>query len=136
MSESKRKRVYVAGPISKGDLAHNVNQATEAFVALAKASFAPFCPHWSVYCKPCMPWRFSTHDAVICEATANGTVNAGMDHATWLAVDCAWVEVADCVLRLPGESKGADMEVLHAAKHGITTYFDLALLLQHESPTR
>jgi Rrf2 family protein len=32
-----RKRVYIAGPISKGDLAHNINQATAAFVALAKA---------------------------------------------------------------------------------------------------
>lgn len=28
----RRVRVYIAGPITKGDLAHNVNQATAAFV--------------------------------------------------------------------------------------------------------
>ena len=34
-----------------------------------------------------------------------------------------WVERCDLILRLPGTSKGADIEVQHALKHGIEVYF-------------
>lgn len=112
---NRRKRVYICGPISKGDLLHNVDQATAAFVALAKAGFAPMCPHWSVYSKPAVGSSYS--DYVFCVATANG--NDEMTYADWIGVDLPWVEVSDAVLRLPGESTGADMEVAHAAKHEI-----------------
>lgn len=112
------KRVYVAGPISRGDLAHNVNQATEAFVRLALAGLAPMCPHWSVYSKPC-----SYSDlllGVYCEATVQG--NDRMTHADWLGVDLPWVGVSDAILRLPGESTGADREVAHAKANGIPVF--------------
>jgi hypothetical protein len=39
-----RKRIYIAGPISKGDPLHNVRQADEAMFALMRAGFAPFNP--------------------------------------------------------------------------------------------
>lgn len=112
----KRLRVYIAGPISKGDLRHNVNQATDAFVRLAKAGLAPMCPHWSVYCKEAirdpLPWSAGAQTKVWCEATADG--NDRMTHEEWLGIDFAWVEVSDAVLRLPGESRGADAEVWYA----------------------
>lgn len=115
------KRVYIAGPISKGDLLRNVDQATEAFVALAKAGFAPMCPHWSVYSKP----AFRFHDAgVFCKATTQG--NDQMSHADWLDVDLPWVDVSDAVLRLPGESKGADREVARAGEKGIPVFHSVA----------
>lgn len=121
------KRVYIAGPITKGDLAHNVNQATAAFVSLAKAGFAPFCPHWSVYSKPAHAWNSYGRDVVTCEATIQG--NDEMSHADWLNVDLPWVQVADAVLRLPGESTGADREVEFARACGIPVYHSLAELL-------
>lgn len=123
-----RKRVYIAGPISKGDLAHNVNQATAAFVALAKAGFAPFCPHWSVYAKPCAWSHFGDGLRVECVATWNG--NDDMTHADWMGVDLPWVAASDAVLRLPGESTGADLEVGCAIEHGIPVYFSVELLIE------
>ncbi len=41
------------------------------------------------------------------------------DHATWVAIDLPWVAVADALLRLPGESIGADREVATAHERGI-----------------
>ncbi|MES2208573.1 MAG: hypothetical protein V4515_00055 [Chloroflexota bacterium] len=125
LPERRRPRVYIAGPISRGDLAHNVNQATAAFVALARAGFAPLCPHWSVYSKPARKEILTDDDgeqwpAVICEATAAG--NPDMTHADWMGVDLPWVEVADAVVRLPGDSTGADLETAHARARGIPVF--------------
>lgn len=121
------KRIYIAGPISRGDLAHNVNQATAAFVALAVAGLAPFCPHWSVYSKPCKRVPITGYESpdvirtdVVCVATVSG--NDEMTHADWLNVDLPWVQVADAVLRLPGESAGADREVEFARACGVPVY--------------
>jgi hypothetical protein len=119
-----KKRVYIAGPITKGDLCHNLNQATEAFVTLAKAGFAPFCPHWSAYSKPAIAIEptnaIDPRRRVYCYATIQG--NDQMTHDDWLGVDLPWVEVADAVLRLPGESTGADREVAHANAKGIPVF--------------
>ena len=65
-------RVYIAGPISMGDLAHNLNQATAAFVRLAKAGLAPLCPHWSAYSKPCYSIGDAMPGAVVAVGTAQG----------------------------------------------------------------
>jgi hypothetical protein len=113
----QRKRVYIAGPISKGDLAHNVNQATAAFVELAKAGIAPMCPHWSVYAKPTIT---DFAGQVWGQATTNG--NDEMNHADWLGVDLPWVAVSDAVLRLPGESTGADAETAEAKARDIPVF--------------
>lgn len=113
-----RKRIFISGPISRGDLCHNINQATAAFVALAKAGFAPMCPHWSVYSKPCVPWMLPN------EVMAVGSVagNPHMTHADWMAVDLPWVGASDALLRLPGESVGADMEVKYAREVGVPVF--------------
>ncbi len=121
-----RKRIYIAGPISKGNLADNVNQATTAFVALAKAGFAPFCPHWSVYAKPCY-WRIGR---IECVATTSGSHE--MTHADWMGVDLAWVAVSDGVLRLPGESTGADMEVAEAKRLGLPVFDSIQSVIDHD----
>lgn len=117
-----RKRVYVAGPITKGNLARNIDRATLAFRELAKAGYAPFCPHWSVYCKE----TTILDGGVWCEATVSGGYD--MVHEDWLNIDLAWVSVADAVLRLPGESKGADREVAHAQSLGIPVYYSIVQL--------
>ncbi len=117
-------RCYISGPLGAGDLCHNVNQATDAFVRLAKVGIAPLCPHWSVYCKAA---RYQSKSImpqspveVWCQATVDGC--PGMTHEDWLAIDLAWVQVSDCLLRLPGESKGADQEVAHAIVCGLPVF--------------
>lgn len=119
-----RLRVYIAGPISKGDLAHNVNQGTAAFVALAKAGLAPWCPHWSVYAKPCAWMHFGDGVRVECVATVEGSPD--MTHADWMGIDLPWVAVAHAVLRLPGESAGADAEVRVAQEYGVPVFHSVA----------
>lgn len=120
--------MYIAGPISNGDLAENVNRATAAFVALAKAGFAPLCPHWSVYAKPCGRADWSD-GRTVCYGTRNG--NDEMSHADWMRVDLPWVAAADAVLRLPGASAGADRETAHAESLGVPVFADLNELICH-----
>ena len=128
-NDDGKKRIYIAGPISKGDLLGNVNQATAAFTELMKSGFAPFCPHWSVYAKPA---RRNTLGHVLCTATADGN---GLPHDAWLGVDVPWVRVADALLRLPGESKGADQEVTEAKRLGIPVFYSVADVVAWASKT-
>jgi hypothetical protein len=116
--------VYIAGPISRGDLAHNINQANAAFRQLAEAGFAPLCPHWSCFSGGALV--SPTGGSVYALASATGN---GMSHASWLAVDLVFVERADAVLRLPGESTGADMEVRHANEMRIPVFHSVADLI-------
>ena len=117
-----RKRIYIAGAITRGVLADNVNRATRAFYELFAAGFAPFCPHWSVYAKECCvaDWE---HSRVVCYGSAQP--DNRMAHGDWLDLDLAWVAVAEAVLRLPGESTGADAEVAHAKSLGIPVFHSI-----------
>jgi hypothetical protein len=89
-----RQRIYIAGPISLGSLEANIKQATEAAHALMKAGYAPLCPHLTCY------MGGSTPEVLPC-----GTVVED-----WYQTDLPWVAMSDAVLRLRGESRGADSE--------------------------
>jgi len=82
-------RVYIAGPYTKGDVAVNVKKAILAAAEVANMGHTPYLPHlthfWHLVAP--QPWEF------------------------WIKLDAEWLKVCDCVLRLDGESKGADMEV-------------------------
>lgn len=122
---SDRKRVYIACPISKGDPLHNIQQADDAFFALLKAGFAPFNPIWSMFADGA--YR-SNSGAVAAYAShlPRGTI-----HEDWMEADLPWVAVAHAVLRLPGESRGADMEVLLAHKLNIPVFFGVNDLIDN-----
>lgn len=102
----KSRLVYIAGPYTKGDVAQNVRNAILAADRLAKAGYVPFIPHlthfWHLLCPH--EWEF------------------------WLEQDLHWLEACDCVLRLPGESIGADREVEHAQELGIPVYLSIGQL--------
>lgn len=119
-----RRRIYIAGPISKGDLAHNISQAERAFFALLRAGLAPLCPHWSCYAGG--P-QLSPSGTVYALAEAQP---AGTTHADWLGLDLAWVAVSDAVLRLPGESAGADREVEEARRHCKAVFQSVAEVIE------
>ena len=96
------KTVYVAGPITKGDQFLNVRRAFDAGQVLLDAGFAPFVPHATCF------WHM---------------IHEG-DYEAWLAYDFAWIERCDALLRIPGESAGADREVAYALSLGLPVFFD------------
>jgi hypothetical protein len=136
----RRPRVYIAGPITKGDMLSNIRQAESAFLTLARAGFAPLCPHWSVFCGSSVrevvdQWERSSGLVEVdrVRATANA-LPSGTTHADWMGIDLAWVAMADAVLRLPGESVGADAEVSHAFAHSVPVFHCVADLIATFSP--
>lgn len=101
--------VYVAGPISKGDVFQNIRRGIDMGAELRKLGFAPFVPHYDY---PAYMWR-----------------NDVWDYETVLANDFDWIRKCDAILRLPGESAGADREVAFARKHEIPVYSSLSELV-------
>lgn len=90
-------KVYVAGPYSKGDVALNVRTAIEAADQLAERHFCPYIPHLSHF------WHLMSPKP----------------YEWWLTYDAMWLLECDAVLRIPGESEGAEKEVRLAQQRGL-----------------
>lgn len=114
-----RLRVYVAGPISKGDLRSNINQARDAMLRLMRAGFAPYCPHLSAYLGGDEP------EALPCGTTLED----------WYTLGEAMVRGCHILLRLPGESVGADREMEVARMIGMPIYTSLDRLIEVHGKT-
>ena len=97
-------KVYVAGPYTKGDVELNVRNAIDATSQLIALGFAPFCPHLSHYVDKIHPHSWQK----------------------WMDIDIEFLISYDIVLRLPGESKGADLEVETANKAGIPIFYSIS----------
>lgn len=95
----RKPLVYVAGPIT-GNPWGCVRQGTDAFRSLREIGCTPFLPQLSVL-----------HEMV-----------DPMPHADWLAYDFEIIRRCDALLRLPGESKGADAEVEFAKSLGLPVH--------------
>ena len=96
-------RIYIAAPFSTGDVTTNIRNAILAGDKLLEMGHIPYIPHLSHfwhYISP-KPWD------------------------VWLEIDKNWLDICDAVLRLPGESKGADMEVELAKKLCLFIYYSL-----------
>ena len=105
-----RRRVYISGPLtSSGNVNENLDRAMHAARALIEAGFAPFCPHLTIHVDPVGEYP----------------------HATWMEIELPWVSVADALLRLPGESLGADLEVTRAEEAGIPVFATVAEVAGH-----
>lgn len=96
-------RVYVAGPYTNGDVALNVRAAIEAADRILKAGHAPYVPHLMHF------WH------LVCPGP----------YEQWIQFDLEWLPVCDALVRLPGESSGADGEVRLAESLGIPVYYGL-----------
>ncbi len=129
-----RPVIYIAGPIRKGNLLNNVRQADAAMGALIRAGFAPINPMLSVYAG-CATDDQNTLAPYGVWAPADPLAKlAGVTADDWLGMDLALVAVSDAVLRLPGESVGADGEVAHAKSKGIPVFENLTDLIAHFTP--
>ena len=104
-----KKKVYIASPYTKGDTAFNVKVQMDMYSELLDLGFIPFAPLHSHFLHMFHP---KSYDA-------------------WMEVDYEWINVCDCILRLPGESHGADLEVLHAHNIGIPVFYSIHDLLSY-----
>lgn len=109
---TRRTRVYVAGPITIGDQALNVHHAIRASSHLLDFGYAPYCPHLTHYWQTVVPQTYET----------------------WIALDFEWLPLCDCLLRLHGESQGADREVAFAKGRGISVYYSMKELVLYKPP--
>ena len=106
-----RPKVYISGPISDGGKANadqrlcNVRAAALVAADLISRGFGPMVPQLTEYLERLSGQHF--------------------DHSVWMEIDLPWVECADVVLRLPGPSKGSDIEVRHAQEIGIPVVYSV-----------
>lgn len=97
------KFVYIASPYTKGDVAVNVRTSIDAADEIASWGFAPFCPLLTHF------WHMVHPHPV----------------DFWYAQDLKWLERCDALVRLPGESSGADAEVKRAIELGLPVFHGL-----------
>ena len=90
----KYNKIYVAGPYTKGDVAVNVQTALAVGTLLLNEGFNPFIPHLSHF------WHLVYHQP----------------YEKWLEYDMVWLRECDAVVRIYGESNGADKEVDEAIR--------------------
>ena len=118
-----RLRVYISGPLSAGNTATdsqceaNVGACVPVFTRLVEMGLSPMLPHLTWYLHALHRVRY--------------------DHDRWIELDLPWVEASDILFRMPGVSKGSDMEVEAARRLNIPVVFsfsELSELLQPDEP--
>lgn len=109
----KKLKVYIASPYTKGDMAVNVKNQIDCVDVLMSLGVVPFAPLYSHFQHMVHPRPYQD----------------------WIDIDLEWVSVCDCLLRLPGESIGADNEIDIARVLGKPVFFsieDLRYALNHQ----
>ena len=100
------KKVFISSPYTLGDVSANVRKQMDVFDELMDLGFAPFCPllfHFQHIVHP-------------------------RQYEDWLQIDLEYLSVCDYLLRLPGESAGADREVEFAKANNIPVAYSIAEL--------
>lgn len=111
MSPRKRPRLYISGPITKGDGPWNFYQACSTQRDTMRDGFAVLNPMLSMMYP-------SSHQ---------------ISWQSWIDSDLEWIAVADAIYRLPGESRGADIETGFAGQLGIPVFTDYDSLLNWQA---
>lgn len=102
-------KVYIASPYTLGDVAVNVKLQIDTVDILISKGFAPFAPLYYHFQHMAHPRPYED----------------------WVKLDFEWVGVCDCVLRLGGESRGADAEVDYAIGLGKPVFSSVEYLCLH-----
>jgi nucleoside 2-deoxyribosyltransferase len=92
----------------------NISRVHAMALALARLGYGFFAPH-----------VHSAHNEVIAP---------DVPAAYWYELDLHFLHACDAVLRLPGDSRGADAECREAAKSGIPVYDTLETLVAECPP--
>jgi hypothetical protein len=110
----RKTRVYIAGPITKGNQFLNVKAAIDVADKLLRYGYAPYCPHFTCFWQMHYPHPYQE----------------------WMDLDFEWLRACDAVLRLYGESVGADREVQEASRLGIKVVNRRAIMGNNDALTR
>ena len=102
-------RVYIASAYTIGDKEENVRKSLETANELINNGLCPFAPLLTHYQDLLYPQSWEK----------------------WLQLDLEWLHLCDYVLRLPGESKGADIEVEEAIMIGKPVFYSIESLLTY-----
>ena len=100
--EELRPLVYISSPYSIGDKIKNIHRQINVAHKLMDNGLVPLAPLPGSHVLNEMRWR---------------------PYEDWMAVDLEHVASCDAVLRLKGESSGADREVAFAESLGIPVFF-------------
>lgn len=103
----KIAKVYIAAPYTSPDPAVNTAIAMAMWHHLRDLGFSPFCPHLSHFLH----------------------IHKARPYQEWLDYDNEWIEVCDVLLRLPGDSSGADDEITLALNLDIPVCYSVDSLL-------
>ena len=97
------KKIYIAGPYSNGDVAENIRNAIHAGDYISRLGHIPFIPHLTHFWHLLIPHEYEF----------------------WMRQDEQWLSSCDALLRLHGQSAGADREVSKALELGIPVYLSI-----------
>ena len=102
-------RVYIASAYSLGSEGENVRISLECANELINEGFAPYSPLLTHFQHMIFP----------------------QDYDIWMSLDLEWLCVCDCLLRLPGESIGADNEVEFARNNSIPVFYTIQQIIEY-----
>jgi len=100
--------VYIASPYTEGDKMENVCRQIDAADEIRDAGHLPYAPLLFHFWHILIPH----------------------DYDYWTAMDLEWVRKAEVLVRLPGDSRGADAEVAEAQRLGISVYYSVESFLE------
>lgn len=100
-------RVYVAGPYSSHPET-GTNNAIDAGDMILALGFIPYVPHLSHFWDKRHPHSWET----------------------WMALDYHWLHLCNALLRLPGDSRGADQEEVWARGANIPVFYSVEELVK------
>jgi hypothetical protein len=101
--------IYIAGPYTKPNPVLNVHKALDVAEILLVHGFEVYVPHLSHY------WEM---------------YHCQHPYEWWMRFDLAWLRRCNAVLRIEGESEGADKEVKYAQDHCLPVFFSIEELLK------
>ncbi len=99
--------IYIASPYTIGNKLENTKASLMVAAQLLLMGHVPFAPLLTHFWDEITPRSYEE----------------------WLELDFKWILRCDAVLRLPGESNGADAEVEFAQDNGIGVYFGIQDLI-------
>jgi hypothetical protein len=107
-------KVYIASPYTIGDVAVNVKRQMDCADELMTLGYAPFIPLLTHFQHIAHPRKYQD----------------------WVELDLEWLLSCDCLLRLDGESIGADKEIDMAKIYKKPVYYSIEELKAGFPPER
>ena len=98
--------VYIAGPYTKGNVESNVRDAIIAAEKVSNLGHTPYIPHLTYF------WHLTFPHSI----------------DFWYKYDMQFLILCSCILRLSGDSIGADNEVIFAKGINMPVYYSIESL--------